>query len=39
MNVSDGSQIWGEQYQRKVSEIATIQDDIASAIPRELGLS
>jgi TolB-like protein len=38
MNVSDASQIWGEQYRRKVSEMATIQNDIASAISRELGL-
>jgi len=38
VNGSDGSQIWGEQYRRKVSEMATIQDDIASAISRELAL-
>jgi TolB-like protein/Tfp pilus assembly protein PilF len=38
VNGSDGSQIWGEQYRRKVSEMATIQDDIASDIFRELGL-
>src|SRR5207237_4195183 len=32
VNVNNGSQIWGEQYQRKASDIATIQDDIASDI-------
>ena len=38
VNISDNSDIWGEQYRRNVSEIATIQDDIASAISRQLGL-
>jgi serine/threonine protein kinase/tetratricopeptide (TPR) repeat protein len=32
VDVSNGSQIWGEQYQRKASAIATLQDDIASDI-------
>jgi serine/threonine protein kinase/TolB-like protein/Flp pilus assembly protein TadD len=32
VDVSNGSQIWGEQYQRKASDIATLQDDIASDI-------
>jgi serine/threonine protein kinase/TolB-like protein len=36
VNVNNGSQIWGEQYQRKASDIATIQDDIASDISGQL---
>jgi serine/threonine protein kinase/TolB-like protein/Tfp pilus assembly protein PilF len=36
VNVSNGSQIWGEQYQRKASDIATLQDDIASDISGQL---
>jgi TolB-like protein len=36
VDVSNGSQIWGEQYQRKASDIATIQDDIASDISGQL---
>ena len=32
VDVSNGSQIWGEQYQRKASDVATVQDDIASDI-------
>jgi hypothetical protein len=34
--MSNGSQIWGEQYQRKASDIATLQDDIASDISGRL---
>lgn len=36
VDVSNGSQIWGEQYQRKASDIATLQDDIASDISGQL---
>jgi serine/threonine protein kinase/TolB-like protein/Tfp pilus assembly protein PilF len=36
VDVSNGSQIWGEQYQRKASNIATVQDDIASDISGQL---
>jgi len=36
VDVSNGSQIWGEQYQRKASGIATLQDDIASDISGQL---
>src|ERR1019366_5648935 len=36
VDVSNGSQIWGEQYQRKASDIATLQDDIASDISSQL---
>jgi len=38
VNVSNGSQIWGEQYRRKASDVATIQDDIASDISGQLRL-
>jgi len=38
VDVSNGSQIWGEQYQRKTSDIATLQDDIASDISGQLRL-
>ena len=38
VNVSNGSQIWGEQYQRRASDIATVQDDIASDISGRLRL-
>ena len=38
VDVSNGAQIWGEQYRRKTSEIATVQDDIASDISGQLGL-
>ena len=38
VDVSNGTQIWGEQYQRKASDIATLQDDIASDISGQLRL-
>jgi serine/threonine protein kinase/TolB-like protein/Tfp pilus assembly protein PilF len=36
VDVGNGSQIWGERYQRKASDIATLQDDIASDISGKL---
>ena len=38
VDVSNGTQVWGEQYRRKASEIATVQDDIASDISGQLRL-
>ena len=38
VDVRNGSQIWGEQYQRRASDIATVQDDIASDISGRLRL-
>ncbi len=38
VNVSNSSEIWRKQYRRKPSETATVHDDIASAIVRQLGL-
>ncbi|PYV98458.1 MAG: hypothetical protein DMG89_11075 [Acidobacteria bacterium] len=32
VNVSDGSEIWGEQYNRKVSDLIGVQEDIAKEI-------
>ena len=39
VNVSNGAQIWGEQYRRKTSEIATVQDDIANDISGQLRMT
>jgi serine/threonine protein kinase/TolB-like protein/tetratricopeptide (TPR) repeat protein len=36
VDVNNGTQIWGEQYQRKASDLATLQDDIASDISGQL---
>src|SRR5262249_32862195 len=36
VDVSNGSQIWGDQYRRRASDIATVQDDIASDISAQL---
>ena len=36
VNVSDGSQLWGEQYNRSPSDILAIQDEIAKAIAESL---
>lgn len=36
VNVSDGSQLWGEQYNRNPSDILAIQDEIAKAITESL---
>jgi len=38
VDVGNGSQIWGEQYRRKASDLATVQDDIASDISGQLRL-
>lgn len=32
VNVADGSQVWGERYNRKASDILTVQEDIAREI-------
>jgi serine/threonine-protein kinase len=36
IDVSDGSQIWGEHYNRKRSEILAVQDEIANEISEKL---
>lgn len=38
VKTSDGSQIWGEQYERKSSDLLGIQDEIAKAIVESLKL-
>lgn len=36
VNVSDGSQIWGDQYDRKLSDILQVQSSIADEISKQL---
>lgn len=36
VDVSDGSQLWGEQYTRKLSEMLSLQDEISSDIWEKL---
>lgn len=38
VDVGNGSQIWGDQYRRRASDISTVQDDIASDISAQLRL-
>jgi eukaryotic-like serine/threonine-protein kinase len=38
VNVADGSQLWGEQYNRKLSDIFAIEDEIARDISQKLRL-
>lgn len=38
VKVSDGSQIWGEQYDRTLSDLLATQDEIAKAITESLKL-
>jgi len=38
VNTSNGSQMWGEQYDRKISDMATVQQEIARDISDKLRL-
>jgi TolB-like protein/Tfp pilus assembly protein PilF len=38
INVSDGTQLWGEQYNRSPSDLLAVQDEIAKAISESLEL-
>jgi eukaryotic-like serine/threonine-protein kinase len=38
VNVSNGSQMWGQQYDRKTSDIAAVQEEIAQDISEKLRL-
>ena len=38
VNVSDGTQLWGEQYQRKLADILTIQEEISREVSENLRL-
>lgn len=39
INISDGSHIWSETYDRKLEDIFNIQDDIAEAVAKKLEVS
>ena len=39
VEVSDGSQLWGEQYHRKIGEILNVQEEIASADLEEIAIA
>ncbi|HEX8140833.1 MAG TPA: protein kinase [Pyrinomonadaceae bacterium] len=38
IDVSDGSQLWGEQYNRKISDLIAVQQEIAWKISKKLKL-
>ncbi len=38
VNVSNGSQMWGEQYDRKMSDVAAVQEEIAQDVSDKLRL-
>ncbi len=38
MDVADGTQLWGDQYNRKVSNILSVQEEIAKQISEKLRL-
>jgi eukaryotic-like serine/threonine-protein kinase len=38
MNVRDGSELWGEQYNRKLADILAVQEDIAREVTGKLRL-
>ncbi|HKQ53148.1 MAG TPA: protein kinase [Pyrinomonadaceae bacterium] len=38
VNAADGTQMWGEQYSRKASDVQAVQDEIARAISENLRL-
>lgn len=38
VNVPDGSQLWGERYRRRITDIITVQEDIAKEISQRLQL-
>jgi serine/threonine protein kinase/tetratricopeptide (TPR) repeat protein len=38
VNVSDGSQLWGERFNRKLADVFSIQDEIAKQIAERLRL-
>ncbi|HET9528846.1 MAG TPA: protein kinase, partial [Blastocatellia bacterium] len=39
VNTADGSQLWGEKYSRKLSDILAVQDEIARQISEKLQLT
>jgi Tfp pilus assembly protein PilF len=38
VNVADGTQLWGQQYDRRVSEILTLEQEITSEVSQRLQL-
>ncbi len=38
VNVSDGTEVWGQQYNRKVADVFAVQDEIAKEISEKLRL-
>ena len=38
VNVSNNSHIWGKQYDKKLSDILTVQEEISKDIPQQLSL-
>src|SRR6266513_3994001 len=38
VNVSDGTELWGQQYTRKVADVFAVQEEIAKAISENLRL-
>jgi serine/threonine protein kinase/tetratricopeptide (TPR) repeat protein len=38
VNVSDGTELWGQQYNRKVADVFTVQEEIAKEISDKLRL-
>ena len=38
MNVSDGTELWGQQYNRKVADVFAVQEEIAKEISEKLRL-
>jgi TolB-like protein len=38
VNVSDGTQLWGQQYNRKLAEVFAVQEEIAQEISEKLRL-
>jgi len=39
VNTSDNSHMWGEQYQRKTSDIITLQNDISRSLSKHLSIT
>jgi adenylate cyclase len=39
VNVADGTQLWGAEYDRKVSDVIAVQHDISREISEKLRLS
>src|SRR5258708_40117928 len=38
VNVSDGTELWGQQYNRKVADVFAVQEEIAKQISEKLRL-